>query len=66
MAFRITTTREAEEQIDAPTARERRTLESAIFARRCDHPTVPTRAVKRLRRNPVAEFEPRVGDLRAV
>jgi len=31
-----------------------------------DQPTSPTRAIKRLRPNPLAEFELRVGDLRVL
>jgi mRNA-degrading endonuclease RelE of RelBE toxin-antitoxin system len=66
MAFRITITDEAEEQLNALSARERRTLEAAIVARLRDRPTTPTKAIKRLRPNPVAEFELRVGDLRVL
>ncbi len=66
MAFRITITDEAEEQSNALSARERRTLEAAIVARLRDRPTTPTKAIKRLRPNPVAEFELRVGDLRVL
>jgi len=47
-------------------AHERQTVESAILARLGDQPTIPTKAIKRLRRNPVAEFELRVGDLRVL
>lgn len=45
-------------------ARDRRTVESAILTRLADQPTTLTRAIKRLRPNPVAEFELRVGDFR--
>ena len=41
-------------------------LEAAIQARLQHLPTTPTRAIKRLRPNPLAEFELRVGDLRVL
>jgi mRNA-degrading endonuclease RelE of RelBE toxin-antitoxin system len=66
MAFRITITDEAEAQLKALPAREQRTLEAAIIARLRDQPTTPTKAIKRLRPNPVAEFELRAGDLRVL
>jgi mRNA-degrading endonuclease RelE of RelBE toxin-antitoxin system len=66
MAFRISATREAETHLEALTAREQRTLEAAILARLVDQPTTPTRAIKRLRPNPFAEFELRLGDLRVL
>src|SRR5437762_11721740 len=47
-------------------ARERRILAAAILARLQDAPTTPARPVKRLRPNPVAEFELRAGDLRVM
>lgn len=66
MAFRITMTREAEAQLHALPARERRSLEAAIGARLGTRPTTLTRAIKRLRPDPVAGYELRVGDLRAL
>lgn len=66
MPFRITATREAESQLDALSARERGIVESAILARLCEQPTTPTRAIKRLRPNALAEFELRVGDFRVL
>ena len=66
MSFRITMTSEAAVQMDALPARERRALESAVIARLRDQPTRPTRAIKRLRPNPVAEYELRAGDLRVL
>ena len=63
MAFRITITDEAEAQMRALPAREQRILQEAILTRLQDRPTVPTRALKRLRPNPLADFELRVGDL---
>ena len=66
MAFRITTTADAEAQFRALPVRDQRILEAAIMARLQDQPTIPTRAIKRLRPNPLAEFELRVGDLRVL
>ena len=66
MAFGITITREAEAQLGALPARERRTVEAAVLTRLRDQPTTCTRAIKRLRPNPVAQFELRVGDLRVL
>ncbi len=47
-------------------AREQRTSEAAVSARLKDQPTTPTKAVKRLQPNPLAEFELRAGDLRVL
>lgn len=66
MPFRITITEEADRQFRALPARDRRILESAILARLENQPTTPTKAIKRLRPNPLAEFELRVGDLRVL
>lgn len=66
MAFVITITEEAAAQMRALPVREQRVLEAAILARLRDCPTTPTRAIKRLRPNPFAEFELRVSDLRVL
>jgi mRNA-degrading endonuclease RelE of RelBE toxin-antitoxin system len=66
MAFHITITADAEAQWQALPTRQRRLLEAAIQTRLVHQPTVPTKAVKRLRPNPFAEFELRVGDLRVL
>ncbi len=66
MAFEITITEDAEAQLRALPVREQRILEAAILARLRDQPTTPTKAIKRLRPNPLAEFELRVGDLRVL
>jgi mRNA-degrading endonuclease RelE of RelBE toxin-antitoxin system len=66
MAFRITITADAETQLHALPVRDQRILEAAIRVRLQDQPTIPTRAIKRLRPNPLAEFELRVGDLRVL
>lgn len=46
--------------------RDQRILEAAIQSRLLQQPTTPTRAIKRLRPNPLAEFELRAGDLRVL
>ena len=66
MAFDITITEEAEAQMQGLPVREQRILEASIQARLRDSPTTPTKAIKRLRPNPLAEFELRVGDLRVL
>ena len=64
MAFQITITEDAESQLLALPARDQRMLETAIESRLAQQPATHTRAIKRLRPNPFAEFEIRVGDLR--
>ena len=66
MPYRITITEDADRQFRALPARDRRILEAAIVSRLEQQPATPTRAIKRLRPNPLAEFELRAGDLRAL
>ena len=66
MPFKITITQEAERQFRSLSVRDQRILEAAILSRLEHQPTRPTKAIKRLRTNPLAEFELRVGDLRAL
>jgi mRNA-degrading endonuclease RelE of RelBE toxin-antitoxin system len=66
VSFQITVTDEAERQFRSLPAREQRVLEAAIQARLVNQPTTVSKAVKRLRPNPLAEFELRVGDLRVL
>jgi mRNA-degrading endonuclease RelE of RelBE toxin-antitoxin system len=66
MAFLISITADAESQWRALSGRQQRLLETAIRTRLLHQPTTPTKAIKRLRPNPFAEFELRVGDLRAL
>ncbi len=66
MEFRITITSVAESQLQALSAREQRIVEAAVLARLRHQPLTPTRATKRLRPNPFAEFELRAGDLRVL
>jgi mRNA-degrading endonuclease RelE of RelBE toxin-antitoxin system len=66
MAYQITITSEAESQLRALPARDQRVIETTILARLTNNPKKPTRAIKRLRPNPLAEFELRAGDLRVL
>ena len=66
MSFQITITDLADSHLKALSAREQRTLESSILAKLQHQPSTPTKAIKRLRLNPLAEFELRVGDLRVL
>ncbi len=66
MPFKITITEDADRQFRALPVRDRRILEAAILSRLQHQPATPTKAIKRLRPNPLAEFELRAGDLRAL
>ncbi len=66
MAYQITITEQAEAQLGQLAVREQRIVEAAVFARLREQPTTPTNAIKRLRPNPLAEFELRVGDIRVL
>ena len=66
MAFRITITDEADSQLRSLPVRDQRIIEAAVTARLRDQPTMPTKAIRRLRLNPLAEFELRVRDLRVL
>jgi mRNA interferase RelE/StbE len=66
MAFRISITADAGTQLRALPVRDQRILSAAILTRLQNQPTTPTRAIKRLRANLLAEFELRVGDLRVL
>jgi len=66
MPYEITITDEADSHLHALPVREQRVLEAAISARLRDNPTKPTKAIKRLRPNPLVEYELRVGDLRVL
>lgn len=66
MAFRISITRDAEAHLRALPKREQRIIEDAILARLREQPMTPTRAIKRLRPNPLAEFELRAGEFRVL
>ena len=66
MPFKITITEDADRQFRSLPAREQRILEAAVLSRLEHQPTTPTKAIKRLRSNPLAEFELRAGELRAL
>ena len=66
MPFKITITEDADRQFRSLPVRNQRILEAAILSRLEYQPTTPTKAIKRLRPNPLAEFELRTGDLRAL
>src|SRR5712692_5507290 len=66
MPYKITITEDADRQFRALPVREQRILEAAISSRLQDQPMTPTKAIKRLRPNPLAEFELRAGYLRAL
>ena len=66
MRFKITITVDADRQFRSLTVRDQRVLEAAIISRLEHQPTTPSKAIKRLRPNPFAEFELRAGDLRVL
>ena len=66
MAFKITITENADKQFQWLSAREQRILETAVAAQLEHQPTALSNAIKRLWTNPLAEFELRVGNLRAL
>jgi len=66
MEFQIRITDDAEKQFRALSARDQRALQAAILARLRHQPTTLSRNTKRLRPNPVAEYELRAGDLRVL
>jgi mRNA-degrading endonuclease RelE of RelBE toxin-antitoxin system len=66
MPYRITITEKAESQLRSMTAREQGIIEAGILARLQDRPTTVTKAIKRLRPNPLANFELRMGDYRVL
>jgi len=66
MPYSITITDEAESQLRALTAREQRIVEAGIFDWLEDQPTAVSKAVKKLRPNPFAEYELRLGNLRVL
>ena len=66
MPFKITITEVAEGQFRELPARDQRLLEAAMSSRLQRQPATPTKAIKRLRPNPLAEFELRAGDLRVL
>ena len=66
MPFSIEITEVADAHLRGLPVREQRILESAITTRLIDQPETPTKAIIKLRPNPLAQFELRVGDLRVL
>src|SRR5262245_16178883 len=66
MPFKITITEDAERQFRSLSTRDQRILDTSIRARLEQQPTTPTKAVRRLRANPFAEFELRAGEFRVL
>jgi mRNA interferase RelE/StbE len=66
VAFKITITEEAEAQLRALSVRDQRIVQAAILTKLEHQPTTATKAIKKLRPNPLAEFELRVGDFRVL
>jgi mRNA-degrading endonuclease RelE of RelBE toxin-antitoxin system len=66
MPFTIAITENADRQFRSLPVHDQRVLEAAILSRLPYQPTTPTKAIKRLRPNPLAEFELRAEDVRAL
>ena len=66
MPYKITITEDADRQFRSLSVREQRILEAAVQSRLLHQATTPSKAVKPLRSNPLAEFELRAGNLRAL
>ncbi len=66
MPYQISITEVAETQLRSLPVRAQRIVEAAILARLQEQPITPTRAIKKLRPNPFAAFELRVGNLRVL
>lgn len=66
MEFGITITADAELQLGSLSAREQKIVGAAILARLQHQPTQESRAIKKLRPNPLVEYELRVGEFRVL
>jgi mRNA-degrading endonuclease RelE of RelBE toxin-antitoxin system len=66
MSYRISITEVAQRQFRSLPVREQRIVEAAVLARLEHEPATPTKAIKRLRPNPLAEYELRVGVVRVL
>jgi len=66
VAFQIILTEVAKKQLDALAARDQAIIEAEIQSKLEHEPSKPTRAIKKLRPNPLAAFELRVGDFRVL
>jgi mRNA-degrading endonuclease RelE of RelBE toxin-antitoxin system len=66
VAFNITITDDAESHLRSLSKREQRMVEAAILSRLVHQPETESRTVKRLRPNPLATYELRVGNIRVL
>src|SRR5262245_20831406 len=66
MEFKIVTTDEAERHLKYFSARERRIITNGIAGRLVNKPTKLSRALKKLRPNPFAEYQLSVGGFRVL
>lgn len=66
MAFEITITEEAEGHLNDLPAKDQRSVESAIHRRLTNQPEKTTKAIKKLRQNPFAQYELRTGKFRVL
>jgi mRNA-degrading endonuclease RelE of RelBE toxin-antitoxin system len=66
MPFDVVFTEDAERQLHAMPARDRRIIEDAVEDKLVHQPTAESRALKSLRPNRFAEYELRVGDFRVL
>lgn len=57
---------DADSQLRALPVRKQRIVEAAVTARLREQPAIPTKAIRHLRPNPLAEFELRFRDLRVL
>lgn len=66
MPYTLIITELCERQLLALPVRDQRMIEAAIVSRLVHQPTVVTKAVKKLRPNPFAEYELRAGEYRVL
>lgn len=66
MEYVVTITEEAEKHLDYLSARDQKTVTAAIGKRLVNQPDKTTRAIKKLRPNPFAQFELRIGNFRVL
>ena len=66
MPYKVAITEDGDRQLRLLPTRDQRILEAAIISRLQHQPTKSSKAIRRLRPNPLAEFELRVRDLRAL
>lgn len=66
MLHRITVTENAERQFKTFSARDQKSIADGIAKRLLHEPTKESKAIKKLRTNPFAEFELRLGKFRVL